>query len=430
MKPVVISAKNLCINYRMSDWQYSSFKEWVLSGFGRSTRHREFHAVKHATFEIEKGESVALLGHNGCGKSTILKAIAGVIPPSSGEIRASGRIAPLIELGAGFDGELSGKENIVLSCTMMGLSKAEIDDRLPEIIGFAELKDFISMPVKNYSSGMYARLGFACATAVEPEILIVDEVLAVGDANFARKCQERIHELKSNGTTVVMVSHDAHSVRAFATRGIVIQEGKIEFDGPIHEAIQKHEELLDERMLAERPEQEALEIKRLRRLAKSAETQNDGKIDDIPIIRTSWKASQSGLESNTVDATQPFSLIFRLYIEHIDRFNEDISVGFGLNTLGGVRIGGCNNLDKFISISKEQITPDKELRVEFLFEKGLPLATGEYSLVLGVHDQRISRNVSTTNVGNLILKNKNDPPNADGDLTRLQPWTSDIRIQY
>jgi len=430
MNPVVISATDLCVNYRMSDWQYSSFKEWVLSGFGRSSRHKIFEAVKSASFEIHRGESVALMGHNGCGKSTILKTIAGVIPPSGGRIHAEGRIAPLIELGAGFDGELSGRENIVLSCTMMGLSRDEIEERIPEIVGFAELKDFIAMPVKNYSSGMYARLGFACATAVEPDILIVDEVLAVGDANFARKCQERIHELKGNGTTVVMVSHDAHSMRTFATRGIVIQDGKIEFDGLINEAIAKHEEILDERTLAGRPEQEVLEIKRLRRLAKSVETQMNGEETGRPIVTASWKARQGDFDSDMVDGSKAFSIIFRVYIDKSELFAEDISVGLGLNTVTGVRIGGSNNLDKAIIISKSKIKSGKEIRVEFLFESGIPLASGEYSLVLGVHDLGISRNILTTALGNLILKNKSEPPNTDGDLLRLQRWTTDIKIQY
>ena len=251
---------------------------------------------------------------------------------------------------------------------------------------------------------MYARLGFACATAVEPDVLIVDEVLAVGDANFARKCQERIHELKANGTTVVMVSHDVHSVRMFANRGIVIQDGKIEFDGPINEAIAKHEEILDERTLAGRPEQEVLEIKRLRRLAKSVEHQMAGEAADRPVVTASWKARQGDLESDMVDGGKEFSIIFRIYIDRADLFGEDISVGFGLNNLNGLRIGGCNNFDKSITISKSDINSGKEIRVEFIFNTGLPLASGEYSLILGIHDLRISRNILTTKIGNLILK--------------------------
>ncbi|RZM17917.1 MAG: ABC transporter ATP-binding protein [Pedobacter sp.] len=211
----VILCKDVTVEFTYSNFEYSTLKELVFQRLQGKRHVTKLQALNSIDLEVKKGESVAFIGHNGSGKSTMLKVLAGIIVPRKGsELLIRGRVAPMIELGTGFDGELSGMENIYLSCAIMGLTKSEVNAKIEDIIAFSELQDFIHMPVKNYSSGMQARLGFACTTAVDPDILLVDEVLAVGDSNFAKKCLERVRNLKAGGTTVVLVSHDPHVKQA------------------------------------------------------------------------------------------------------------------------------------------------------------------------------------------------------------------------
>lgn len=248
---LIVDANNVSVIYRLTEYKSHSFKEWVINRFKGRGGSREFVAVDNVSFRLKRGESLALVGHNGSGKSTLLRAIAGVIPPDSrSRITVNGRIAPMIELGAGFDGELSGRENIYLSCLLLGLSRKEIDGLIEAIIDFSELRKFIDVPVKNYSSGMYARLGFACATAVKPDLIIVDEVLAVGDSNFSAKCLDRINHLRATGTSVLLVSHDETSVRQFCDRALVMNEGKAIYDGDVETALKLHEAVMVTRAAA------------------------------------------------------------------------------------------------------------------------------------------------------------------------------------
>ena len=183
------------------------------------------------SFTVEKGDRVGILGLNGAGKSTLLKVIAGVFKPTEGSVTKHGKMVPLLELGAGFDQQYTGKENIYLYGAMLGYSKEFIDEKYDEIVKFSELKDFIDVPIKNYSSGMAARLGFAIATIVQPEILIVDEVLAVGDAAFQEKCQERMHHMLENGTTLLFVSHTMATVRQLCDHAIWLNKGNVVMQG-------------------------------------------------------------------------------------------------------------------------------------------------------------------------------------------------------
>ncbi|MCX7996510.1 MAG: ABC transporter ATP-binding protein [Patescibacteria group bacterium] len=195
------------------------------------------HAVKNLSFSIKRGEVVGIIGKNGAGKSTLLKLIAGVSKPSSGTVQLNGRLAPLIELGAGFHPELSGRENIYLNGIILGLTEQEVTERFDDIVAFAEIRDFIDMPVKNYSSGMYVRLAFSVAVATQPEILLVDEVLSVGDLSFQKKCMQRMESFRKNGTTIVLVSHDLGTVESFCERTIIIDHGLKVFDGNAREGV-------------------------------------------------------------------------------------------------------------------------------------------------------------------------------------------------
>lgn len=200
-----------------------------------------FWALKDINFEVKPGEVLGVIGPNGSGKSTLLKLLAGVSSPTSGKITVKGRIAPLIELGAGFHYELTGRENVYINGTILGLSKNEIDNRIDEIIDFAELKDFIDTPVKHYSSGMFMRLGFSVAVHVEPDILLVDEILAVGDAHFQEKSFAKMKEFKDRGVTMVIVSHARESIQKFCDRGLYISYGEQKYFGQIDEAIAKYQ---------------------------------------------------------------------------------------------------------------------------------------------------------------------------------------------
>jgi ABC-2 type transport system ATP-binding protein len=214
-----------------------SFKELFVAWTRRKPLTSSFEALDGIDFRVDEGESVALLGYNGSGKSTLLKLISGVLRPDRGRILTRGRVAGLIEVGAGFHPDLSGRDNVYLNAAILGMTKQEIDERFDEIVEFSEIGEFIDTEVKHYSSGMFVRLAFSVAIHTQLDILLVDEVLAVGDAPFREKCKAKIRELVEEGKTMFVVSHDVGMVTDLCTRGIVIRRGKMMFDGPVHEAV-------------------------------------------------------------------------------------------------------------------------------------------------------------------------------------------------
>jgi ABC-type polysaccharide/polyol phosphate transport system ATPase subunit len=238
-----IRIREVGISYRLYREKVTTLKEAVVQGFRHLRSAEIFWALRHVTLNIAPGESIALVGHNGSGKSTLLKTIAGVLQPSEGEVLVQGRISPMIELGAGFDSELSGRDNIYLNGALMGFSHKQIEAKFDRIVAFSELGDFIDMPIKNYSSGMYARLGFAIAQDVEPDLLIVDEVLAVGDERFQEKCKARIRDFRSAGITFCYVSHSFEAARELCPRAAVLHHGRLAFDGPTEQAWERYREL-------------------------------------------------------------------------------------------------------------------------------------------------------------------------------------------
>ena len=199
-----------------------------------------FYALRDVTFSIARGETVGIIGRNGSGRSTILKLIAGVVAPSEGEVRVTGRISPLIELGAGFHQDLTGRENIDLNASILGMSSKEIRERFDEIVHFAELWDFVDTPVKRYSSGMYMRLGFSVAVHSNPQILLVDEVLSVGDSAFQEKCLEKMHDFQERGITIVLVSHSMDLVRKFCQRVLLLEGGRLVGGGSPEEMTERY----------------------------------------------------------------------------------------------------------------------------------------------------------------------------------------------
>ena len=236
-----IEVNDVTMIFNMASEQLNNLKEYFIKIMRHELFFSEFRALKHISFKVRRGEVVGLVGTNGSGKSTMLKIIAGVLEASEGECIVRGNIAPLIELGAGFDMELTARENIYLNGALLGYTKQFIDDHFDEIVEFAELRDFVDMPLKNYSSGMVARIAFAIATVTEPDILIVDETLSVGDVFFQQKCEDRIqHFIKNGDVTVLFVSHSIEQVERICQRAIWIEKGDLRMDGPVAEVCEAY----------------------------------------------------------------------------------------------------------------------------------------------------------------------------------------------
>lgn len=237
----IIVVDNVTMRFNLAEEKTDSIKEYCMKLLKGKLHYNDFCALKNVSFTIERGDSVALIGKNGSGKSTLLKILAGVMHPTMGGISVRGTIAPLIELGAGFDIELTARENIYLNGAILGFDRAFMDQHFEEIVEFSELQDFINVPLKNYSSGMIARLGFAIATIIKADILIVDEVLAVGDFRFQEKCKQKIAELLSGGTTLLFVSHSAEQVKQLCKKAVWLDHGNMMAYGDTEEVYQMYE---------------------------------------------------------------------------------------------------------------------------------------------------------------------------------------------
>lgn len=242
-KPAV-EVKDVSILFNLNKEKVDNIKEYFVKLVTRKLMFTEFWALKDISFTVEKGERLGILGFNGAGKSTLLKTVAGVLKPTKGTVKVQGVIAPLLELGAGFDSNYSGKENIFLYGATMGYSRKYIEEKYDEIVEFSELKDFIDVPIKNYSSGMKARLGFAIATAVEPEVLILDEVLSVGDAKFRNKSEAKVRKMIDKGVTVLFVSHNTDQVRRLCDKAIILEKGTMIASGEVNEVCDIYDSLV------------------------------------------------------------------------------------------------------------------------------------------------------------------------------------------
>lgn len=238
-----IHVEHVTQRFRVISERPDTLRELFSRFFRHESTFHDFDAVKDVSLDISKGQVVGLIGRNGSGKSTLLKIIAGVYQPSQGKVTVKGTLAPLIELGAGFHHELTGRENILLNGLLLGYSKQEMQRREQSIIDFAEIGDFIDSPVKQYSSGMYMRLAFSVATEVNPEILLIDEILAVGDAPFKQKCFERLQNFRNSGKTIVLVSHSMEQIEQYCDRAVLLEKGEIMAQGDPHEVVEVYKTL-------------------------------------------------------------------------------------------------------------------------------------------------------------------------------------------
>ena len=241
-KPAVV-VDNVSMKFNLSKEKVDSLKDYVIKFLKKEIKYNEFWALQNVSFTVEKGDRVGILGLNGAGKSTLLKVIAGVFKPTEGSVTKHGKMVPLLELGAGFDQQYTGKENIYLYGAMLGYSKEFIDEKYDEIVKFSELKDFIDVPIKNYSSGMKSRLGFSIATVVSPKILILDEVLSVGDAKFRKKSEKKVLSMFDSGVTVLFVSHSLAQVQRICNKAMILEKGKLIAYGDIDTISKQYEKM-------------------------------------------------------------------------------------------------------------------------------------------------------------------------------------------
>jgi ABC-type polysaccharide/polyol phosphate transport system ATPase subunit len=386
-----IEVRGVSKRFRLYQEQFTSVKERILHG--GKVPYEDFWALKNIEFEVNEGTTFGLLGHNGSGKSTLLKCIAGIIQPTSGEIVTRGRVAALLELGAGFQPELSGRENIYLNAALLGMSKSFVDAKFDEIVEFAELAPFIDNQVKYYSSGMYVRLGFAVAVNMDPDILIVDEVLAVGDELFQRKCLDRVKEFQREGRTIVVVTHAADLVRQVCTDAAVLDHGLMVGNGTPAEAVRSFREHLLRR-------QAYVEADELGDFVTLADDPADS---SVPVIHSgeAQTAVNAALQAQSKDLTITYVKFDHAHLaerSHIET-GEDLTVRVGYHAtrhlddlLPGINV--YDDLGRVLFGANNRWFP-ADLVVEpgdgeFVFElEAVPLLDGTYPVTVGIvtHDE-------------------------------------------
>ena len=375
----ILRVEGVSKQYRIYHKPSDRLKEIVTRG--RWKTHREFWALRDISFEVESGTTFGIVGPNGSGKSTLLQIIAGTLQPTNGTTSHSGRIAALLELGAGFNPAFTGVENVFMNCSLMGFSHAQTEAMLPEIESFAEIGDFIHQPVKTYSSGMYVRLAFAAAIVAEPQILIVDEALAVGDAVFQHRCMRRIREMQQNGMTILLVSHDPNAIRALCSRALLLHEGSMTAIGKPTDVLNRYQKLIMARETAyeanETRDQEALEYSSAaEERAQLSYTYRHGD-GSAEILRVTLM-NAAGRPIEFVETGEPVILKLRAL------FNDAVDApvfGFLLRNRHGIHLYGTNTELQQINVG----TAQRGDVVEVSFEFNCWLAPDTYSVTFAIH---------------------------------------------
>lgn len=375
MNAPIVSARSLGKQYQLgSALRHDTLRDQIAHGFKRLIGRRidertsavdeSFWALKDVSFDILRGEVVGIIGRNGAGKSTLLKVLSQITEPTEGEVRVRGRVASLLEVGTGFHPELSGRENVFLNGAILGMSKREIKGKFDEIVAFAEVEKFLDTPVKRYSSGMYVRLAFAVAAHLEPEILVVDEVLAVGDAAFQKKCMGKMSAVAGQGRTVLFVSHNMAAVSNFCSRGIVLQRGTIGFDGPTVEAVQHYTRAIVQR---------DIDAERAANVIYSAQS---SEVKDFAITKIEM-LDNDGAPKGFVATWEP--VVFRFHYR-CARAVQRGSVVFQAASFDGAKLFSISTQpDSTLSLALEP----GEAAVDLVVPK-FPLSAGEYLLGAGL----------------------------------------------
>lgn len=396
---IAISVNDVSKMYKLYDNPMDRLKESL--GLSRKKKYKDHYALNHVSFQVHKGETVGIIGTNGSGKSTILKIITGVLSPTGGEVSVNGRISALLELGAGFNGEYSGLENVYLNGSMIGFSREEIDAKLQSILDFADIGEFIHQPVKTYSSGMFVRLAFAVAINIDPEILIVDEALSVGDVFFQAKCYRKFEEFKEMGKTILFVSHDLSSIGKYCDRVVLLNKGEKLAEGGAKEMVN-----LYRRVLVNQYDDADLEEG-----AENAEAGQDGQLTDgtagenvskkehagggramkdslnlnPKVLEYGSKLGEivdfairddTGMITNVIEKGKEFSVQMKV------RFQADVNdpiFAFTLKDLKGTEITGTNTMYEHTPVKPQKAGDVREIT----FKQIMPLEAGEYMLCLG-----------------------------------------------
>lgn len=398
-KNIAIRVDNVSKIYRLYNKPSDRLKEAL--GFTKEKRYREHRALDQVSFDVHRGETVGIIGTNGSGKSTILKIITGVLQPTTGNVEVNGRISALLELGAGFNMEYTGVENVYLNGTMLGFTEEEIEERLPEILRFADIGEFVNQPVKTYSSGMFVRLAFAVAINIDPEILIVDEALSVGDVFFQAKCYRKFEEFKEMGKTILFVSHDLSSIGKYCDRVVLLNKGEKLAEGGAKEMVN-----LYRRVLVNQYDDADLEEG-----AENAEAGQDGQLTDgtagenvskkehagggramkdslnlnPKVLEYGSKLGEivdfairddTGMITNVIEKGKEFSVQMKV------RFQADVNdpiFAFTLKDLKGTEITGTNTMYEHTPVKPQKAGDVREIT----FKQIMPLEAGEYMLCLG-----------------------------------------------
>lgn len=385
-KKIAIQVKGLEKAYKLYDKPSDRLKEAL--GLSRKKKYKEHYALKGVDLTIDQGETVGIIGTNGSGKSTILKIITGVLNPTRGEVEVQGRISALLELGAGFNMEYNGIENVYLNGTMMGFSKKEIDAKLPDILEFADIGEYVNQPVKTYSSGMFVRLAFAVAINIEPEILIVDEALSVGDVFFQAKCYHKFEEFKKMGKTIVFVSHDLSSISKYCDRVILLNQGVKLGEGSPKEMIDAYKQVLVGQYPL--PEEDSVNLLNDQEIASvtensvsEAESANILNPDLLEygtkkaVIREYYVEDEQGHRCSAVVKGQKFAIHLKV---HFEEAVEAPIFAFTIKNSKGVEITGTNTM--FEKAFLESVEKGEEKHI--VFSQKMELQGGEYLLSLGV----------------------------------------------
>ncbi|NRA65808.1 MAG: ABC transporter ATP-binding protein [Pseudobacteriovorax sp.] len=402
----IIRASNLRLSYQLNTYKVDTLKEFLIRKFKRQSVFQQKVALKDISLEVAEGECIGIIGHNGSGKSTLLKILAGVIRPESGSLSVSGTLVPLIELGAGFDPELTGRENIFLSLSIQGYSRQEIERFVPHIESFSELSNELDQPVKTYSSGMYMRLGFSCSTVAAADIILIDEILAVGDQNFQKKCLQKLDDLRKKGTTIVIVSHDLATIESIASRLIVMNAGQKVFDGPIDEGVLFYLDLMEQKRQTALSKAELAELNRKAKLAD----------EPTPLEQNAKIVSVNVFTSDIEPITPTSTVIIEIKLAILRETTDFPSVGFAIQTAKtGIRILGGNQYS--LGMQGRHPIPKSGMYSTSIYLKNLQLASGKYDVTVGLHTKDLTKTLDIKPaVASFEVQCISDPQNFDRDL--------------
>ena len=373
MSEVVIDVRNVKKMFRVYRDRGNTLKDRIL--FAGRRKYEEHWVLNGVSFEVKRGEAVGLIGQNGCGKSTTLKMLTKILYPDEGTIEMKGRVSSLIELGAGFHPDLSGRENIYTNASIFGLSRKEIDERLEDIIAFSELEAFIDDPVRTYSSGMYMRLAFAVAINVDADILLIDEILAVGDAAFQAKCFRKLQEIKGRGTTIVIVSHAMSQLELICDRSIWVADGLVKMEGKPRDVHPRYMEWMSRKTQQEEKKEDERENK------EDTETDNEGNLKRWG----SGEARMTGVKVLGADGAEKADFSpwdpFTIHIDYTAKKPlEDAVIGLAVYRSDGTLVYGTNTLIDTSSPVTLKTSGTIDLRID-----GLPASNGSYSIDLAIH---------------------------------------------